>query len=89
MRLRRWLVKLLVVATIVVVLLLIIKRKDMSVRQSILKVIYPAIMAAGKMFKSDVQVLNNSNNVKAPHSLYAIKATGQRWFRDQPRSIPG
>ena len=75
MRLRRWLVKLLVVATIVVVLLLIIKRKDMSVRQSILKVIYPAIMAAGKVFKSDAQVLDNSNNVKAPHSLYAIKAT--------------
>jgi len=66
-------IKSLFIATTLVVLLLIIKKKNMSVRQSILKAIYPVVMAAGKLFKHDVLVLENRDNLPPAQPLYAIK----------------
>jgi len=70
---RSWMIKSLFIATTLVVLLLIIKKKNMSVRQSILKAIYPVVMAAGKLFKHDVLVLENRDNLPPAQPLYAIK----------------
>jgi len=70
---RIWLTKSLLFATTLVVLLLIIKKKNMSVKQSILKAIYPAVMAAGKLFKPDVMVLENKENTPPTQPLYALK----------------
>lgn len=47
----------------------------MTVRQSILKIFYPLLMKAGKIFGTRATIETNKNNVEPVSSFYDLKAT--------------
>lgn len=57
-------------------LLLFIKRKDMTIKQSLLKTFYPALMQMGKWFGSQKSGLHNANMTLPQVSFYSLSATG-------------
>lgn len=67
--------KLLLTLIVIVVALALIKRKDMTLRQSFMKAIYPLIMLKSKIFPDRDAVLHNTALVKPPVSFYALSAT--------------
>ena len=66
--------QLLVIVFVVIVLLIGIKQKDMTLRQSLLKTLYPVVMFFGKIFPSKHAVLFNDKNIPPAISFYQLKA---------------
>jgi glutathione peroxidase len=66
--------KIFIITTVLVVSLLFLKQKDMTIRQSILKTIYPVIMFFGKIFPSKNAVLTNDKIIQPSFSFYQLKA---------------
>jgi glutathione peroxidase len=71
----KWAKKLTVIATFIVIALLCIKRKDMTLRQSIMKAVYSVIMLKGKIFGTANGILLNEKNVAPITSLYNLQFT--------------
>lgn len=67
--------KLLLIVLLIVIVLLLIKRKDMSLRQSIMKTIYPLIMLKGKLFAKKADYQSNDKNITPPVSFYTLHVT--------------
>jgi glutathione peroxidase len=66
--------RILVFIAIIAIVLLIIKQKDMTLKQSIMKTIYPLIMLKGKLPGSKEGILQNKNNIKPKASFYQLDA---------------
>lgn len=69
----KWLRRLIFTATFIVVGLFLIKRKDMTLRQSIMKTVYSVIMLKGKLFGTSNGVLLNDNKIVPPSSIYNLQ----------------
>lgn len=67
--------KLLLILAVILVALFLIKRKNMTWRQSILKVTYPLIMLKSKLFPQEKSIRINDRHVKPVRSFYDLKAT--------------
>ncbi len=66
--------KIFIITAILLVALLFIKQKDMTLRQSILKTIYPVVMFFGKVFPSKHAALANNKFIQPSVSFYELKA---------------
>ena len=66
--------RLTITAVIIAVLLIAINQKDMTLRQSLVKIFYPVIMFAGKISGSKNSILQNSSNTKPLTDFYSLKA---------------
>ena len=66
--------KILITIAIVVIVIFIINKKDMTLRQSLLKVVYPVLMAKEKIFSSRKSIIKNTNHVKPPAPFYDLSA---------------
>ncbi len=66
--------RLTITAVIIAVLLIAIKQKDMTLRQSLVKIFYPVIMFAGKITGSKNSILKNTSNTKSLTDFYSLKA---------------
>lgn len=66
--------KLFMVLIVISTTFILIKPKDMSLRQSVLKLLYPVIMLVGKLFPSKNAVLINTNSISPMHLLYHLSA---------------
>jgi len=71
---KRFLTKLFVLTIVVATVLCFIKEKDMTLRQSVLKTLYPVIMFFGKLFPSANAVLENKNHIQPAVSFYSLQA---------------
>ncbi|MES2374609.1 MAG: glutathione peroxidase [Bacteroidota bacterium] len=67
--------KLLLILAVILVALFLIKRKNMTWRQSLLKVTYPLIMLKSKLFPHEKSIRINDRHVKPVSSFYDLKAT--------------
>lgn len=67
-----------IVITIIAIVLLVIitKRKDMTIKQSLLKSFYPALMQMGKWFGSGKTNPYNKSGVAPNVSFYSLSANG-------------
>ncbi len=68
--------KLLVIIPITAMLLIFIKGEDMTLRQSLMKLVYPLVMLKGKLAGSNSIVEINKEMAKPPISFYGLKAVG-------------
>ena len=64
----------------------------MTVRQKILKAVYPVIMGVGNLFGSNNQVARNDNGKKPQESFYDLEVLGNtgsviRFSESRSRSI--
>lgn len=59
---------------IIVLAFFILKPRSMTVRQSLLKLVYPVLMLKQKLFPGKSSVLLNNGNKKPPHSFYDLAA---------------
>lgn len=66
--------KLLIGLIVIVVLLILIKKKNMTLRESILKAVYPVIMLPGKLFGSQKGSLNTQHKIP-PMNFYQLTVT--------------
>jgi glutathione peroxidase len=64
--------KLLLLIILFSVALFLIKKKEMTYRQSVLKLIYPLIMLRGKLFGDAKAIQKNTNNIIPKESIYVI-----------------
>lgn len=71
----KWLKRLAIAATFIVVVLFLIKRKDMTIRQSMMKAFYSIIMLKGKLFGTSNGILLNENKVTPTTSIYNLQFT--------------
>lgn len=71
----KWLKRLAIAATFIVVVLFLIKRKDMTMRQSMMKAVYSLIMLKGKLFGNSKGILLNENKVAPTTSIYNLQFT--------------
>lgn len=71
----KWLKRLALTATFIVVALFLIKRKDMTLRQSIMKSFYSIIMMKGKLFGTANGILLNEKKIAPTTSLYNLQFT--------------
>jgi glutathione peroxidase len=71
----KWAKKLTVIATIVAITLLCIKRKDMTLRQSLMKSFYSVIMLKGKLFGTSNSVLLNEKKIAPITTFYTLQYT--------------
>ncbi len=53
-------------------------RPDMTIKQKILNAVYPAIMAAGKLFGKNDAVLANKNDIRPRVNFYELSATDNK-----------
>lgn len=67
--------KLLLILAVIVVALFLIKRKNMTWRQSLLKITYPLIMLKSKLFPHEKSIRVNDKNIQPLFSFYDLKAT--------------
>lgn len=81
--------KLIVFSAVIIVLLLLLKRKDMTLRQSILKTIYPLIMLKGKFFSSKKAIQENTTGIVPPVSFYSLSAVNNAGDTVQFSSFKG
>jgi glutathione peroxidase len=58
---------------VILLTLLIIKRKNMTLRQSILKTAYPLLMLRAKLFPNKKSIQLNKQNIQPLHSFYDLK----------------
>lgn len=70
---QKWLKRLTIAATFIAVVLLCIKRKDMTLRQSMMKAFYSIIMLKGKLFGTSNGILLNENKVAPTSSIYNLQ----------------
>ncbi|MEO7531216.1 MAG: glutathione peroxidase [Sediminibacterium sp.] len=66
--------KLLLALIVIIISLLLIKRKDMTWRQSILKITYPLVMLKSTFFPSKKEIQVNTQNNKPLQSFYELTA---------------
>ncbi len=66
--------KLLLIFAVILVALFLIKRKNMTWRQSLLKITYPLIMLKSKLFPHEKSIRINDRNAKPLSSFYELKA---------------
>ncbi len=59
---------------IIFIMVLAVKQNNMTIRQSVLKAIYPALMSVGKFFGTNDRIKTNTNNIKPPGSFYGLSA---------------
>lgn len=71
----KWLKRLAIAATFIVVVLFLIKRKDMTIRQSMMKAFYSIIMLKGKLFGTSNGILLNEKKVTPTTSIYNLQFT--------------
>jgi len=57
------------------VMIVNLNSKNMTVRQKILKAIYPALLGFGKLTGKNQSVLVNKNNTKPPQDFYSLATT--------------
>lgn len=67
--------KLLIIFAVILVALILIKHKNMTWRQSLLKITYPLIMLKSKLFPHEKAIQVNDKNQKPLISFYELKAT--------------
>jgi glutathione peroxidase len=65
--------KLFLLLAVILLTLLIIKRKNMTLRQSILKTAYPLLMLRAKLFPNKKSIQLNKQNIQPLHSFYDLK----------------
>jgi glutathione peroxidase len=66
--------KLLIIFAVILVALFLIKRKNMTWRQSLLKITYPLIMLKAKLFPNEKSIRVNEKNIQPLNSFYDLKA---------------
>ncbi len=71
----KWVKRLTITATFIVIVLLCIKRKDMTLRQSIMKAVYSVIMLKGKIFGTSNGTLLNEKKITPTISFYSLQLT--------------
>jgi glutathione peroxidase len=64
--------KVIVASARITVILLTIKKKDMTLRQSILKAVYPGLMAVNKLFGKKTTIAENKQMVSPVQSIYDL-----------------
>jgi glutathione peroxidase len=70
--------KIIIASILILVCILIVKKKDMTLRQSVLKAVYPLLVAKQKLFPSKTGVLANKEMIKPSLSFHSLKAkTGE------------
>jgi glutathione peroxidase len=67
--------KLLLILAVILVSLFLIKRKNMTFRQSLLKISYPLIMLKSKLFPNEKSIRINDKKTQPLSSFYDLKAT--------------
>lgn len=72
---QKWLKRLAIATTFIVVALFLIKRKDMTLRQSLMKSFYSIIMLKGKLFGTANGILLNEKKIAPTISLYNLQFT--------------
>jgi glutathione peroxidase len=71
----KWAKRLAITTTIVVIFLLCIKRKDMTLRQSMLKAVYSVIMLKGKIFGNASGIVLNDQKIVPSTPIYNLPFT--------------
>lgn len=71
----KWLKRFAIVTTFIVVVLFLIKRKEMTLRQSLMKSFYSIIMLKGKLFGTSKGILLNEKKIAPTTSLYNLQFT--------------
>jgi glutathione peroxidase len=66
--------KISITIVIIAVALFIIKKKDMTLRQSMMKMVYPLLMVKEKLFASQNAIIANKEHIKPPASFYHLNA---------------
>ena len=66
--------KLILVFSVIALSLVIIKKKDMTVRQSFMKAVYPLLMGKEKLLGGNQGIIENIKQVKPVLSFYDLKA---------------
>jgi glutathione peroxidase len=66
--------KLILVFSVIALLLVIIKKKDMTFRQSLLKAVYPLLIAKEKLLGGKQGIIENKQHAKPVFSFYYLKA---------------
>ncbi|MDB5211202.1 MAG: glutathione peroxidase [Sediminibacterium sp.] len=67
--------KLLLILAVILIALFLIKRKNMTWRQSFLKVTYPLVMLKAKLFPHEKAIQVNEQHIKPVSSFYELKTT--------------
>ena len=81
----KWVKRLTITATFVIIALLCIKRKDMTLRQSMMKAFYSIIMLKGKVFGTSNGILLNEKKVAPTNSIYNLQFTAN--LRKIPKEL--